>query len=224
MKKILAVLSIILGLMIVGNINLYKEDPIVDIQSVNQLEHLKEKFLEYYKVLSHTNSFGVEYIQVPKLEGNFITVNFTLLYGDELYFKKIIETVDIDGVLLNSQGGNLDAGMRIAEIVHAYGLPVYIPEEGECFSACSIIYLAGKDRYSHSTGLLGVHRAWSYGPNKPPEAVDLSDLQANAIMAYYYGIYGAPFELVFFATQTPPWDITYDSPKYFLDDVIEVDK
>jgi len=69
-------------------------------------------------------------------------------------------------VCLNSPGGSYMAGREIAQQVHDRGLTTRINAKSECFSACALIFMAGRingaesdtvSRYLHVDGKLGFH-------------------------------------------------------------------
>ncbi len=59
-------------------------------------------------------------------------------------------------LILDSPGGSVHSALTIASRVHGMKMATLILEEGECFSACSMIFLAGRERYAF--GALGVHQ------------------------------------------------------------------
>lgn len=72
----------------------------------------------------------------------------------------------IDGkiaVWLNSPGGNLFAGMQLGRIIRKRGASTHIVNyrtllPGECYSACSLAFLGGIDRFNDKGARYGVHR------------------------------------------------------------------
>lgn len=74
---------------------------------------------------------------------------------------------------LNSPGGGVQAGLIIAEEVHENGFQTVVSESGECSSACSFIFFAGKDRLA--VGKLGVHQIFGAG-NEQDTQTNLSDV------------------------------------------------
>jgi membrane-bound ClpP family serine protease len=70
-------------------------------------------------------------------------------------------------VILNSPGGNVQAGISIGYFIHSNGFMTAVDNGGICASMCAAIWLAGERRFIqtgaflgfHSTGLLGERRA-----------------------------------------------------------------
>lgn len=74
---------------------------------------------------------------------------------------------------LNSAGGAVQAGLLIAEDVHEHGYQTVVPETGQCVSACSFIFFAGKDRLA--VGRLGVHQIFGLDSDQDTQT-NLSDV------------------------------------------------
>ncbi|MES2535885.1 MAG: ATP-dependent Clp protease proteolytic subunit [Pseudomonadota bacterium] len=61
-----------------------------------------------------------------------------------------------NSLILDSPGGRLLEAERIASIVHDRKLDTYV--EGMCASACTLVFLAGKDRASTPNARIGFHQ------------------------------------------------------------------
>lgn len=77
-------------------------------------------------------------------------------------------------VTLNSDGGNVQAGLLIADDINQRALATYIPKASKCYSACSYIFLAGKER--KADGELGVHQISSDSPDLVGAQLAISDI------------------------------------------------
>ena len=74
-----------------------------------------------------------------------------------LNFKRAVNEFGVPDVfLLNSSGGLVYIGLDLALEVNRLGITTVIPDEFSCYSACSYIFLAGKERYLD--GELGIHQ------------------------------------------------------------------
>lgn len=62
---------------------------------------------------------------------------------------------DVSGVILDSEGGNIYQGRGVAKLIRVHQLDTYV--YSNCYSACSIAFIAGKNRYLDSDGKLGFH-------------------------------------------------------------------
>ncbi|MCA0927154.1 Clp protease/crotonase-like domain-containing protein [Ruegeria profundi] len=63
--------------------------------------------------------------------------------------------------ILNSPGGDLDGAYLSALGMH--GATTVILEDGQCASACTILFAAGENRVIAKGGLLGIHSAYYSG-------------------------------------------------------------
>ncbi len=68
---------------------------------------------------------------------------------------------DVRDFFLDSPGGFLSAGMRLGKMLSDLGARATIPQGGECFSACALAFLGGKDRVLLAGAKdLGFHRQY----------------------------------------------------------------
>lgn len=72
-------------------------------------------------------------------------------------------------LLLHSPGGWLREGKRMADVVKRYQLNTRV--EGECFSACTLVLLAGANRSAGERAQIGFHRGRSVGESAEDRAV-----------------------------------------------------
>ncbi len=89
--------------------------------------------------------------------------------GDYLYLKDIFElgvtkalkkllqeNSHVKGIVLASPGGNTFAGRGVARVIRDHGLNSYV--FADCFSACTLAFIAGVKRTLGPNGRLGFHR------------------------------------------------------------------
>jgi hypothetical protein len=106
--------------------------------------------------------------------------NMFFLFGEidsrtVLNFDRAIEEFGIPSVLiLSSDGGLVDQGLNVARAVHKHGIDTLIPEDAGCYSACALVFLAGKARVAN--GALGVHQISSASNNLSSGQVAISDI------------------------------------------------
>jgi hypothetical protein len=60
---------------------------------------------------------------------------------------------------LDSPGGSVAEGEQLASLIHARGLPVVIPSNSKCVSACFLLLAASPRRMAAADALVGVHSA-----------------------------------------------------------------
>lgn len=61
----------------------------------------------------------------------------------------------IDTIRLTSKGGYIEAAYEMAAVIADYGLKTEV--EGECASACTILFVAGTERRMNRGGRIGLH-------------------------------------------------------------------
>lgn len=77
--------------------------------------------------------------------------------GDFEEFQKFTAEEEIDTVILRGPGGALEEAFRIANYVQDSGFDTVVASKGECASACSLIFIAGKNRTMQEGSTLGFH-------------------------------------------------------------------
>ena len=114
-----------------------------------------------------------------------------------LNFKRAVQEYGVPDVfLLNSGGGLVYIGLDLAMEVNRLGVTTVIPEDLSCYSACSFVFLAGKERILD--GELGVHQISS-------EDADLTRGQFTlADMIDVLNSFDVPAELYPPMLSTPP--------------------
>lgn len=124
-------------------------------------------------------------------------------YGE---FRRAIVNHKISTVVLDSPGGNVYESLDMAGTIFDRGLSTYVPKEAECFSACSFMFFAGRERYS--SGKLGVHQT-SYADeigNKKAKIgeVDSAAQLSTADIIQYLNEFGTPPKVYEWMLRTPP--------------------
>lgn len=77
-------------------------------------------------------------------------------YSDVTIFHEILaERSNIEAVKLTSEGGSPGAGYQIGRIINDYGLDTVA--DRECISACTFIFMGGKNRSMTKGSRLGFH-------------------------------------------------------------------
>ena len=75
--------------------------------------------------------------------------------GDYGRLKSALQSGSVVGLEISSDGGSLEEGFDIAQIVREKSLIVYASRE--CDSACTLIFFAAKERYMDRKCKIGVH-------------------------------------------------------------------
>lgn len=92
-----------------------------------------------------------------------------------LNFDRAIEEFGVPEVLvLSSDGGLVDQALNVARSVRRNGVNTLVPHDGGCYSACALIFLAGKLRVAD--GQLGVHQISSNTGDLESGQLTISDI------------------------------------------------
>jgi hypothetical protein len=107
-------------------------------------------------------------------------------------------------VTFNSGGGWVREGHLMAAVISQRGLATHV--DGECSSACTLAFLAGKQRTLGPNGRIGFHRVRSIGGTELQQALDITRTQS------IYQSAGLPSDFIDKVMATPPDQIWYPTP------------
>jgi len=83
-----------------------------------------------------------------------------LKYGVSTALEKALRRdVSITRLELDSPGGDVNQGLALADLVEKYSLSTFVPRQ--CSSACTDVFIAGRERTLAPNAKLGFHRARS---------------------------------------------------------------
>jgi hypothetical protein len=92
-----------------------------------------------------------------------------------LNFDRAIEEFGVpELVVLSSDGGLVDQALNVARSVRRNGVNTLVPADGGCYSACALIFLAGRIRVAD--GQLGVHQISSSTGDLESGQLTISDI------------------------------------------------
>ncbi|MGY2987525.1 hypothetical protein ACVI1K_004872 [Bradyrhizobium sp. USDA 4508] len=107
-------------------------------------------------VLTSTNCLAMEFSRVQGCFGDVLKLSGNIRDGDFVRFRGYLATERrVVGLDLDSRGGSLYEGFRIAMLAHQRQIASYV--SGECDSACAFIFLASRKRYVAPNAKIGVH-------------------------------------------------------------------
>ena len=116
-----------------------------------------------------------------------IYLSGTMDIGIVTEFKNLlIKHPNTTGLVLESKGGNIYQARGLANVVIEYGLNTFA--FNHCYSACTIVFIAGKNRYIGEQAELGFH-GYSLEQNLTGSSISIEDEQSK--------------DLLFFAKQIP---------------------
>ncbi|GAB5469217.1 MAG: hypothetical protein Kilf2KO_22470 [Rhodospirillales bacterium] len=110
-------------------------------------------------------------------------------------------------ILLNSSGGQLKAGLRLAQFIIEEDLIAIVGRRMICASMCSFIFITANTRIMHDSARLGIHSA---SDRRGRAALQINQLLARILTAVPGARADAYLSL---ANATPPDKITWLSAK-----------
>jgi hypothetical protein len=98
----------------------------------------------------------MEISRVESCAGDVLKLRGDIVAGDYVKFRSYFgDQGRIAGLDLDSIGGSLHEGSRIAALARKKRLSTFVPKE--CDSACAFIFLLGRKRYVAKEAKIGVH-------------------------------------------------------------------
>lgn len=154
---------------------------------------------------------AAEFKSFTSKEGRvLISIVGELVEGDTDQFKSAIKAANDAGkfvanIRLNSAGGNLLEGVKLADAVRFAKIATNVGKDGTCASACFLVFAAGATKYANYTARLGVHGA---STRAGEEAGD-----ATVTMARVAKELGVPSAIIGRMVVTPPSEMVWLSPQ-----------
>jgi len=124
--------------------------------------------------------------------------------GDDSMFAALSSHCNEGGVLFQSSGGKLVAGLRIGELIRERGLETAVSYESMCTSACALAWLGGVKRHMFTTSRIGFHAAYT---SKGKETLESG--VGNALVGAYMTKLGLPRNAIIFATSAKPTSMSW---------------
>lgn len=149
------------------------------------------------------NQLGPEVSFQVRADGKSLLVSGGINDGTSADLAKALELAPgVRTVVLHSEGGWVRQGKMIADVIRERQLSTYV--EDECTSACTIAFLAGKERAADPDARIGFHSFSSVGL-----ANDLSE-SGNVLSAQQvYGEAGLSSTFIARVTATPADSVWY---------------
>lgn len=109
---------------------------------------------------------------------------------------------------LRSDGGLVDEAEQIGDIVSAYGLATFAPDT--CVSACTLVYVRGRERLAAPDAQLGFHAPWVAGTRDREVQVSSAEERQAYVAA------GIAPDFVDRALSTPSSDVWFPDREHLL--------
>lgn len=134
-----------------------------------------------------------------------ISISGNIVAGDaELLRTRIKAATDagklVTSVRLNSEGGSLLEGARLADVVKSTKVSTNVGQNATCASACFLIFAAGETKYAYVRARIGVHGASENGAESR---------KATMAMARIAEELDVPSSIIRRMVNTPPNDVTW---------------
>lgn len=145
--------------------------------------------------------------------GTIIYMSGEIAEGDTETLKASIKVANdagrlVSGVRLNSPGGNLLEGLKLADAVRFAKVATNVAGGATCASACFLIYAAGATKFANYTAQVGIHGA----SDKMGEETIASGA-ATVSMARAAKELGVPAAIIGRMVVTPPSEMVWLSPQ-----------
>ena len=110
--------------------------------------------------------------------GSMLDFSGGISFGTAKEFETMLNAMDnVRTVRLNSNGGRIAEAQKISDLIRARGLSTYVTHQ--CASACTIIFLGGKQRFLHTTARLGFHQPSFRGMTANEQRISIAREQAR---------------------------------------------
>jgi hypothetical protein len=133
--------------------------------------------------------------------GTMLDFSGGISFGTAKEFETMLKAMDnVRTVRLNSNGGRIAEAQKISDLIRARGLATYVTQS--CVSACTIVFLGGKQRYLFSTAKLGFHQSYFKGMTANEQRVAIAREEARL---QHFGLSQAFAEHANAASPTSMW-------------------
>lgn len=140
-----------------------------------------------------------------------INLSGPIVSGDANQVANVIKEANVAGRLvsglrLNSPGGSLDEGAKLADVVRYSKIATVVMNGTSCASACFIVFAAGNEKYASYSAGVGVHGASTNGQETEGSRA------ATIAMAKIVKELGVPPAIIGQMVVTPPDQIVWLQP------------
>ena len=132
-------------------------------------------------------------------EPAYVSIQGTLVLNDDDDFRAKTATLTQAIVVLESNGGNLLAGIRIGALIRQRGFSAVVASASHCASACALAWLGGKVRYMGEGARIGFHAAF-----RNAGGLRIESAAGNALVGAYLTQLGLRSEAIVYVTKSGP--------------------
>ncbi|KAA0969683.1 hypothetical protein FPY71_14280 [Aureimonas fodinaquatilis] len=179
------------------------------LQNATAVTNASTQIVELYRIAFLDDPDLPPYEVTLLAGGNELSLQGGIKYGLAERLSNVLASAPEVTVLhLTSTGGRLAEANQLAQLVRDRGLTTYV--SGDCLSACTLIFAAGKERWLALGARLGYHGA--YFPGLSQEELNNS----NAEWAALYKRYGVNEDFVARALRVPHNEMWYPDTEELL--------
>jgi hypothetical protein len=154
-------------------------------------------------VVQPITCFSLEIRRVQSCSGPILRLRGDIKAGDFSQLKSHFRGKEvIIGFDLSSLGGDLEDGLRIANLTRRKKLTVYVA--GECSSACADVFIAAAKRFFGEESKIGVHAV-----SNSRDIEDAGSKLQTIKLARFWAKQGVPNSTIRKMVTTRPEEITY---------------
>lgn len=110
--------------------------------------------------------------------GTMLDFSGGISFGTAKEFELMLKAMDnVRTVRLNSNGGRIAEAQKISDLIRARGLATYVSQY--CVSACTVVFLGGKQRHLNAVAKLGFHQPYFKGMTAAEQRASIAREQAR---------------------------------------------
>lgn len=149
----------------------------------------------------------IELFNIPG-EIALVSIKGEIVDGDADRFQDLVRGHTRISVLLNSPGGLVREALGIGAQIRLNNYATVVLPEGNCFSACGLVWVAGSRRYISASSKIGFHAAYS-----KENGEYITSGVANAEIGSYLTHLGLRIEAIRYFTLAGPKDFLLLTPE-----------
>ena len=155
--------------------------------------------ISYLLLPAIPNAATISILPGVQEEADSIIINGEILPGDETKFINIADKTNDARVLIVSNGGDVIPALEIGRYIYTKKFMTFV-KNGDCASACGLIWLAGSSRGIGENGRVGFHAVYTQESKRNLEI----DSAGNALVGAYLNRIGMNSSTIAFVTAAPP--------------------
>jgi hypothetical protein len=164
-------------------------------------------------VAAHSAANAASISSTISKEGKVVvSIAGAIAEGDADALRSVVKSANesgrlVSGIRLNSPGGSLAEGVRLAEIIRFGKIATVVANGATCASACFVAFAAGDPKYVSYSASVGIHGASDANGHETVEAG-----AATVSMARIVKDLGVPTPIIGKMVVTPPDQIVWLGP------------